>query len=353
MSSNAPSYPIMFDDGQVLSTSLTHYRPMVVGDLHVSDKPSNRHRNYLESCINFLNDITQRIRDENITHLFLLGDLVGRTTEKNFQERETMLYFVKVLQVWNSLTNNNVFAVKGNHDMGKSLTDFELFEGMGLIKTPSTYDLGCVRFHLISYGDHNRKIELREDGYNIALMHTQLMVDGKTTWLTRAADEVDLTSLHNLEGVSLILAGHIHEPSPRPITTSIRGTEVTLFYPGCGTRPKYERNVWEKVCAFILPITDESLDISQTEFQLEPADTFYSKTLSDEDIEELADADNDLDKPTFNLDELVSILKELKDYNIMGEADYKTHLIRMGGLDKEATDLALKYIEEAEGVFLK
>lgn len=342
---------LQFSDGvNIQLPESSKFKPLIVGDLHISDKDSPRHRNYFESCTNFLNDITETIRREEITHLFLLGDLVGRTTEKNFQRRETMLYFSRVLQLWNSLTGNNVYAVEGNHDRGRVLTDFQFFVELGLIKTPRTLDVGCTRFHFIAYGEHTRKIEFSEDHYNVALMHSHLTVDGQTTWLPRTDEEIELSTLHNLEGVEMVICGHIHEPSFRPVKTAIRGKEITLFYPGCGTRPKYERKIWDKVFGVVFHITDDMVDLSQVEFQLEPAETFFSNFLSDEEVEALADAESDLDRPSFDMDELLSILKELKDYNLMGEADYKTHLLRMGALDKEATDLAMKYIEDAEGV---
>lgn len=321
------------------------YRPFVVGDLHISDKYSGRHVDYFQDCIDFLNQITDEIKKNKVTHLILLGDLIGRTTEKNLQSRDTLMYFMKVLQVWNELTDGNVYSIRGNHDFSEKLTDFEMFVTLGLIKTTNHLDVGSIRFHMLDYGAHDRQIEVDPELYNVALMHTELHVEGTTNWFFRSKEGVDLSSLENLYGVELAIAGHIHNPSVRMVQTSIKDKDISLFYPGNGTRPKFDANIWTKCYGVLFNTTEEDVSIGQIEFQLKEGHEIFRNTFEDipEEDEEVTNA------PMFNIEQLSEILQQLNDYNIMGEGDYKSQVVKLGGLDKDAVELALQYIEIVEG----
>jgi predicted phosphodiesterase len=339
---------VSFDDSA--NTSITNqnnsamYKALVVGDLHVSDKYSGRHVDYFRDCVEFLQQITDEMENNKVTHLFLTGDLIGRTTEKNLQSRDSLLYFMKVLQIWNQMTNGHVYSNRGNHDFAKNLTDFEFFVSMGLIKTDDFVDVGAVRFHLIDWGDHTRAVTISEDKYNVAIMHTNLQVEGITTWFRGGNDGVELSTLENLYGIEFVIAGHIHNPSIRVVETSIRDKSVQLFYPGNASRPRYEPNIWEKCFGVLFDTDDKDVSLGQVEFKLRPQNEIFQSTYDDLEEEDLVD-----DAPTFNIEQLSSILDELKNYNILGEADYKTQVIKLGGIDKEAVELALNYIEKVEG----
>lgn len=320
------------------------WRSMIVGDLHISDKYSGRHVDYFRDCTEFLEQVTNKMKEMEVTHLILTGDLVGRTTEKNLQSRESLLYFMKVLQVWNNITNGNVYTLRGNHDISSKLTDFDLFLSLGLIKMIDSLDVGGIRFHFFNYGEHNRPIQVAQDRYNVAVMHTHLKIEGVTTWFNGGPDGVELSSLENLYGVDFVVAGHIHNPSVRMVETSIRDKTIQLFYPGNGTRPRFELNLWTK-CYAVMFETNENFDVmlKLIEFPLRPIDEVFQKTYEDVETEELIDS-----APMFDIDQLSNILEELKNYNILGESDYKSQITRLGGLDKEAVELALNYIELVE-----
>lgn len=320
-------------------------RALIIGDLHIFDKYSGRHVDYFGDCCWFLEYITEEMKKNVITDLFLTGDVVGRTVEKNLQSRESLMYFMKVLQIWNDMTNGNVYSNRGNHDIGVKLTDFEMFVTLGLLKTADFVDVESTRFHLIDYGEHNRELSVDENKYNVAIMHTNLQIEGITNWFERGKDGVELSTLENLYGVDLVIGGHIHNPSLRLVSTSIRDREVALFYPGNGTRPRYDKNIWNKCYGVLIDTNEKDTQLGQIEFTLKDPKDFYQSTF--EDIDE----DNELleEAPLFNIEQLSEILDELKNYNIMGDSDYKSQVVKFGGIDKEAVNLALEYIEIVEG----
>lgn len=322
-------------------------RIMTIGDPHISDRYSGRHVDYFRDCVEWLDQVTEMIIKHKVTHLIVTGDWVGRLTEKNLQLRETLLYMIKVLQKWNELTNGNVYSITGNHDMSEKLTDYQVFVSLGLIKTGLDIDVNSVRFHLMDYGDHKRKLNIDESKYNVAVMHTELHVEGQTNWIFRSKEGVMLSSLDNLEGVKFVIAGHIHTPSEKTAVTSINGKDISLFYPGNGTRPSYDKNIWTHSYGVLFEADDEGADLQLVTFELRPPAEIFQRVMDDIEIEE--EAEEQSNNTSFNLDELSDILKQLTEYNLMGDGSYKEQITKLGGLDESAVALALDYIEQVEG----
>lgn len=324
---------------------------LILGDLHISDRYSGRHTDYWQNCVDVLNMLTAEIEKGGYTHIFLLGDLVG-LTDKNMKTRDGLLYLMRTLQHWGDIVKGNLYSVRGNHDIGGKLTDFEMFVSLGLIKTAPYVDIGCLRMHLIDYGDERRVIERNTtytNGYDIALMHTNLQVEGKTTWF-RAGDGIELSSLNNLQGVDVVVCGHIHNTSPAMVQTSIGNDTVVLFYPGCPTRPKWDKNIWESTYGVVVNVDEETNNVGLDlhEFKLKPSSEIFKSSLDDVEVEELQE-DSRVD-----IGVLTSILEELSNYNISnGVMDYKGKIKQLAGLDKEAADLAIEYIEKVENDFGK
>lgn len=312
-------------------------------DLHISDRYSGRHVNYLQNCFNILQMYTDEIEKNKVTHIILTGDLVG-LREKTLKTREMLLYMMQVLQKWNTMTNGNVYSISGNHDFGSALTDFEVFVSMGLVKKLVQLDVGSVRFHGLDFGYLNRAINVDPDKYNIAITHDDIQVEGITTWYRGGGKGTELSSLTNLKGVELVVAGHIHEPSPRMVSTSIEDEEISLFYTGCPTRPKKD-NLWDKSFAILVNTDENDVSLGQVTFNLTPANELFKDTYddSDDEVGDLID-----DNPMVNIEELSKILSELQTYNIGGGGDYKSQIMRVAGIDKEAAELALSYVEKVE-----
>ena len=67
--------------------------------------------------------------------------------------------------------------------------------------------------------------------------------------------------------------------------------------------------------------------------------------------EENHDLEDDEESAPFDLDALNEILNELQYFNINSGQDYVSQIKRVAGLDREAADIALKYLEDAESQF--
>ena len=63
------------------------------------------------------------------------------------------------------------------------------------------------------------------------------------------------------------------------------------------------------------------------------------------------DLEDDEESAPFDLDALNEILNELQYFNINSGQDYVSQIKRVAGLDREAADIALKYLEDAESQF--
>lgn len=326
---------------------MSESRVLIIGDLHISDRYTGKHKDYLENCFDCLNMITEKIKEKEVTHLFCLGDWVGiGLAEKNLRKRETLLAVMKTLQEWNKLTNGNVYSLRGNHDIGSTLTDYDLFLSLGLIKSKHQLDIGSTRFHFFDYGEEGRQISISDDKYNIGLFHANLLIEGITTWY-RGGVGVELSTLENLYGMSMAIAGHIHNPSPKMVATSIKDSDITLFYPGCMTRPKYEPNLWEQAYGMLYKIDEMSTVADIITFDLKPITEIFTATYDDKPEKD----DEDESIESIDIEALTKVLDELQYYNISGGQDYHAQIMRVAGIDKVAADLALSYLERVETEF--
>ena len=321
---------------------------LVIGDLHISDRFSGRHKDYLENCFDCLDMIEKSIIDNKITHLICLGDWIGiGLSEKNLKERSALLRLIQVLQKWNKLLNGNVYSLRGNHDIGKNMTDYDFFVSIGLLKNIHQLDVGTCRFHMFNYGEETRPITVDTDKYNVGCFHTNLLIEGLTTWY-RGGVGVELSSLKNLYGISMAVAGHIHNPSLRLVSTSIGDSDISLFYPGCPTRPRLEPNMWDKCYGVVFSTDELDTQMDVITYDLKPLEEVF--TTLEEDPSK--DVDDEEEVP-FDLEALNEILNELQYFNVNSGQDYVSQIKRVAGIDKTAADIALKYLEDAESQFTK
>lgn len=345
----ATAMKVVDDKGYL--NALEDARILIIGDLHVSDKPSQRHNDYFNDCIDFCNQITKTIIDKKIKILILTGDLVGRTTEKNFQTREAFVIFMTILQVWNNLTNGQVYSLRGNHDISHKLPDFEVYVKMGVIKVVDEIDLPNIRFHMLNYNEHSREINVDPNKYNVAVMHTELHVEGQTNWIFQSQEGVFLSTLENLYGIDMVIAGHIHNPSVRVTQTSIRDKSIQLFYPGCGTRPKYDKNIWNHVYGVIFEQVNGQVKISNEKYDLKPPEEFFATLITEEELRELIlKQTEEEEKEQFDVDSLSTVMEQLTQYNLHGDTDVKQQIEIMGRENPKAVELALKTMEEVESI---
>jgi predicted phosphodiesterase len=110
-------------------------RVLIVGDLHISDRFTGRHKDYLQNCFDCLDMIEKSIVENKVTHLICLGDWIGiGQAEKTLRKRSNLMRLLLVLKRWNDMLDGNVYSLKGNHDIGGNTTDFDLMVTLGYLK---------------------------------------------------------------------------------------------------------------------------------------------------------------------------------------------------------------------------
>ena len=279
---------------------------LIFADLHISDSYVGKHKNYLANCFDVLGRILTTCRKEKPKYVIFLGDLVGMK-DKVIKRREVLLQLCTFFRELNAITNNNVFSVKGNHDMGE-FTEFDYFSGMGLIKTSK--EIGGyldiyiseeatepeIRYHLVDYGSERNQLDVLKNGdtSNIVLAHNNFTIADLTNWYN-THDGIELGSLTNFNGVLMVISGHIHNPSPMEIGTVMQdGQNCSLFYLGCPTRPTTDQGKYDHVYYARFTYNEEECytDWKAEEFELSPVeDIFYDDSL-------FVNGDDGEDEPT-------------------------------------------------------
>ena len=146
----------------------------------------------------------------------------------------------------------------------------------------------------------------------------------------------------------MAVAGHIHNPSLRLVSTSIGDSDISLFYPGCPTRPRLEPNMWEKCYGVVLTTDDFDTQMDVITYDLKPLEEVFT-TLEEDPSKDMDDEET----VPFDLEALNEILNELQYFNVNSGQDYVSQIKRVAGLDKAAADMALRYLEDAEALFGK
>lgn len=318
---------------------------LVFGDLHLSAKYEGTHKNYLYECYYNMDRITEICENIKPSGVVFLGDLIG-VTERKISDHQFLMRVMMFFMKLNKLTNGNVFAVKGNHDIG-DFSDFDMLVGMGLIKNPKYVDYYGndkleIRFHFVNYGEEHYKLELAEYplvASNVVFGHADYYIEGVTNWYS-AKQGVHLNELDNFCGVEMVISGHIHVPSDGEIsyTTLKDGSTIGLFYVGSPSR------VVERIddCWYMwFEYADGGTNYEAEPFGLEPAsDVFFEK---DELIEELSEDEADRIYQSEKLTEYVKeiISSRLTSGNLFNQIDL------VPGVGKEIKEIAKKYLRKA------
>lgn len=332
---------------------------IIIGDLHISSSFVGQHKNYLAECYYNMDTITNIVTKEKPSAVIFLGDLIG-VSEKNLRDRQVLMRFMMFLITLNRVTGNNVYSVKGNHDCG-DFTDFDLLCGLHYIKNPEFINyygkkpgstkIGNLqlRLHLVNYGDEHKKLELTspdDNASDIVLGHNEYSIEGVTNWYSSKSQRVELKTLDNFCGVSYVISGHIHQPSPEILYTNMKdGSQVGLFYSGAPGRviERYD-NCWY----FMLYSEPDdrssdgiSVSFSAEPFGLQPAsEVFYPKeNFIDEDDSEQGERVKQSDKLTEIVNEILE--GRITTGNLFSQID------RVPGVSNEVKAIAKKYLELA------
>ena len=325
---------------------------MIVGDLHFSDVFNGKHKNYLSNCIWVMEQIITKVQETKPSALVLLGDIIG-WTETNIKDRQIFITFINALRKIKETCP--IYCVCGNHDM-KGYPDFLFLAELGVIITSSMCDgyfdyYGTeeqetpeVRFHLVDYKQEDRHLNLATDGVsNIVLAHNNFTINGVTTWYADH-DGIELGMMQNFSGVDIVIAGHIHNPSPEIYSTQMpNGKDCMLFYTGCPTRPIKDRNMYDSCWYVFIEYNPDvkSSSLKTEEFKLKPAsEIFYAdETFVEEQTEEqIAEA--------MRKEALKDVLGDLLKYRIQ-DGDYMKQIDIIQNATDEAKDLAKQYLQTA------
>ena len=335
-------------------------RVVVIGDLHISSTFSGQHKNYLLECYEVFERVLDIVQKEQASAVVFLGDLAG-VNERNIRDRQVLMRFMMFLTMLNKATNGNVFAVHGNHDCG-DFTDFDMLIGLGLIKNPKYIDYYGkkpgekekhleVRFHLVNYGDENKRLNLtdpEDDASDVVFGHNEYYIDGVTNWYSAGGD-VQLSTLDNFIGVSMVISGHIHIPSDEILYTTMKdGSSIGLFYVGCPTRVSERFNdCWYFTFGYSVEKEDGedfwSTTYAAKLFGLRPAsEVFYPR----EDFVDDEENEDELTERVRESDKLTDIVREIMEGRITsGDLNHQIDVVP--GVRQEVKDLAKRYLELA------
>lgn len=331
---------------------------LVFGDLHISSSFSGQHKNYARECYYNMDRIVDIVKKSKASSVVFLGDLIG-VNEKNIKDRQFLMRTLQFFEMLNRLTNKQVYSVKGNHDMG-DFTDFDLLEGLGLIKNPQYVDYYGksskngkesfeIRFHLVNYGDEKKSLKLagRSDlATDVVLGHNDYYIEGVTNWYSKGSD-VELSKLDNFQGVTMVFSGHIHTPSEEILSTLLKnGETISLFFTGSPSRvaERYD-DCWYLEFDYV---NNQDTDTWETTFNsyfmgLEKAEeVFYPK----EDFVDDEDVADDVALRVSKAEKLTDIVKEIIDGRIMS-GDLNHQIDMMPGVSDRVKEIAKSYLEKA------
>lgn len=329
----------------------------IYGDLHISDSYRGKHKDYLLLCFTVLGKIAKDIEDNRPNAVIFTGDLVG-VLERNIKSREVLAKVCQYFQRLNNMTE--VYVVKGNHDFG-DFPEFQFLHEIGLFKTSldcipegnSTDGVGyidyfyadtdtvpCARYHLVDYG--NEKVGLwypTEDTVeNIVVAHNNFTVAGQTNWYMEH-DGIDLALQFNWQRVGMVIAGHIHVPSPYLVSTCIGDNEhiCNLFYVGNPTMVTKDKNMYEQVWIVSFKSTEgRELQFDAVPFKLPPIEqVFYEDSfiqdMTDSEIAEVERVEN-----------LKDVVNEIINCRIT-TTNVEEYIKSIPNTTPEAVEIALRY----------
>ena len=94
---------------------MTKGKVLIFGDLHFSCVYQGQHKNYIYDCYSNMNLITEVVKKEKPAWIIFLGDIIG-VNERNIRDHQFLMRVILFFETLNSITNGNVYTVKGNHD---------------------------------------------------------------------------------------------------------------------------------------------------------------------------------------------------------------------------------------------
>lgn len=322
---------------------------LVVGDIHLSDTFTGRHKNYLETCLNTLDAISNQVYSTGVGCIIFAGDIAG-FNDSNVRDREVFSIFCRFFKKFKD-SGVRVVIVRGNHDFG-DYPDFQFLADLNFIETAqslggfidyfgeSSQEIPEIRFHLVDYGTENRKLDILEGGTtNIVVAHNNFTIQGVTNWYQKKGG-IELANLSNFAGVYMVLSGHIHAPSPElNFVDAVWGNPIGLFYLGCPTRPALESytSVWFMEFSF----NNGSTDFNAVPYQLKSVEDEYY--LEEDFVEDLTTTDLDEVQRRENLQEILGSIMSCR----ISSGDIDSQILKIPNASDSAKSIAVKYLNMA------
>ena len=321
-------------------------RVMVIGDMHLSDSFKGSHKNYRESCIRLMALTLENVKKESPSKIVFLGDFIG-SAEKNIRTRTFFVEVIHFLQELNDITNNNVYMVLGNHDIGGSnITDVNMLIELGLLKHVSYFDMVdkdvkgndklLARFHIIDYGaQRNVTLSMAEgDVSNVVLGHDDYAFTYNEA--THYGTDVILSNMVEWEGVELVLSGHIHKPSTEIRKGRIGDKPCSIFFLGAPSRPS---DRYEDCWYVVFESAGDSVGYR--------AENFGLWSVEEEFIEEEENLDGyDEESAELHHKEFRKLLKELTESRLL-KGSLKHQIEVFPGATEEVRKEALGYLNKS------
>lgn len=321
---------------------------LLFGDLHLSSSFSGKHKNYLYECYETMEKIQNIVSEEKPHAVFFAGDLIG-VNERNLKDRQFLMRVVLFFSSLYNITKGNVYAVRGNHDIG-DFSDFDFLVGLGYIKTPQYVDYFVngnkeLRFHFVNYGEENMPLHTEDTEFDhVVIGHADYYIEGETNWYGGSkSDRLEVKSLRNFNNVSFIFSGHIHLPSKDVIFSNLpNGEQVGVFYMGSVTRVAEEYDA----CWYITFRYDEELESSTYDANLIPLTPYKDIYFDNKELinsEEDEESEEEQEKRTEALKEIIGEIFSSK----LATGDLFSQIDRLPAAREHCKELAKSYLRLA------
>lgn len=317
---------------------------LLFGDLHLSSTFHGKHKNYLYESYETMEKIQTIVSEEKPSAVFFAGDIIG-VNERNIKDRQFLMRVVLFFSSLYNITKGNVYAVRGNHDIG-AFSDFDFLVGLGYIRTPQYVDYFVngnkeLRFHFVNYGEELMPLHTEDEDFDhVVIGHGDYYIEGETTWYGGSKSErLEVKTLKSFNGVSFIFSGHIHLPSKDILFTNLpNGEQVGVFYMGSVTRvaEKYD------ACWYITFRYDEELASSTYDANLINLTPYKDIYYEDEEFVNSED-EEEQEKRTEALKEIIDEIFSSR----LATGDLFSQIDRLPAARENCKELAKSYLRLA------
>lgn len=218
----------------------------IIGDIHLCSTNYGSHKNYAKESLSYFEKEVEIAEAEKVGMFIHLGDLAqARFTTLEYRSQVEEL-FARI----NSLTDNNFYSLRGNHDKATyGMTEYDYYTYKCLIKRAEHMTIDNVRLSMLDYGNEDCPIlPIDETKLNVLLGHNSYCWEGKFNDIFGKI--VDFNKHKEWKGLNLAILGHLH--TPMQFNGYIDGVETKVYYVGCPCRLSIDHKDEKEGHVFIL-----------------------------------------------------------------------------------------------------